>query len=125
VASNIEIYEHHEEEEEEEETNETQNSEPEAMLVEIEDESCEPLTSIISSSTTTTPVTQIQIPIFKFDFANRESRHDPADNLQTIKEILDVYDKASNSILTIYQKSEVSITIIKVSGREFNDEIAI
>lgn len=72
MASNIEIYEHHEEDEEEE-TNETQNSEPEAMLVEIEDESCEPLASVISSSTTT-PVTQVQIPIFKFDFANRDSR---------------------------------------------------
>lgn len=124
MASNIEIYEHHEEEEEEEiNENETQNSEPEAMLVEIEDESCEPLASIISSSATTTPVTQIQIPIFKFDFANRDSRHDPADNLQTIKEILDVYDKASNSILTIYQKSEVSITIIKVRFDTFSNDI--
>lgn len=68
VASNIEIYEQHEEGNEEEV--ETAHSEPEAMLVEIEDESCEPLLSASS----TTPVTQIQIPIFKFDFANRDSR---------------------------------------------------
>lgn len=67
VASNIEIYEHHEEESNE---IETPHSEPEAMLVEIEDESCEPL----ASASTTTPVTQMQIPIFKFDFANRDSR---------------------------------------------------
>lgn len=36
------------------------------MLVEIEDDTFETVSNA-------TPITQIQIPIFKFDFANRDS----------------------------------------------------
>jgi hypothetical protein len=46
---------------------ETENDEPEAMLVEIEDDNYETVSNA-------TPVTQKQIPVFKFDFANRDSR---------------------------------------------------
>jgi len=46
---------------------ETENDEPEAMIVEVEDENFETVPNV-------TPITQMQIPIFKFDFANRDSR---------------------------------------------------
>ena len=46
---------------------ETETDEPEAMLVEIEDDNYETISNA-------TPITQMQIPIFKFDFANRDSR---------------------------------------------------
>lgn len=49
------------------ENNDMENDEPEAILVEIEDDSYETVSNA-------TPITQIQIPIFKFDFANRDSR---------------------------------------------------
>lgn len=48
-------------------TNEAETDEPEAMLVEVEDDNFETVSNA-------TPITQIQIPIFKFDFANRDSR---------------------------------------------------
>lgn len=60
VVSNLEIYQQSRE-------NVTENDEPEAMLVEIEDDAFETVSNA-------TPITQIQIPIFKFDFANRDSR---------------------------------------------------
>lgn len=61
VVSNLEIYQRSKE------NNETENDEPEAMLVEIEDDAYETVSNA-------TPITQMQIPIFKFDFANRDSR---------------------------------------------------
>lgn len=65
VVSSLEIY-----QQSSKENNETENDEPEAMLVEIEDDCFEAAPSISN----TTPITQMQIPIFKFDFANRDSR---------------------------------------------------
>lgn len=50
-------------------TNEAETDEPEAMLVEVEDDNFETVSNA-------TPITQMQIPIFKFDFANRDSRWD-------------------------------------------------
>lgn len=41
--------------------------EPEAMLVEIEDDTLE-------TTSVATPIVQMQIPIFKFEFANRDLR---------------------------------------------------
>lgn len=43
-------------------------------------------------------------------------RHEPADCIRAIKEVLDVLENANNSILDIYKTSEVSITSIKVSS---------
>lgn len=57
---------------------ETETDEPEAMLVEIEDDNYE-------SVSNATPITQMQIPIFKFDFANRDSRW----GLRFINQIID------------------------------------
>lgn len=48
---------------------EISNYEPEAVIVEVEDEGLE----FMPVSAETTPL-QIQIPIFKFDFANRDSK---------------------------------------------------
>lgn len=61
VVSNLDIY------CQSKDHTETENDEPEAMLVEIEDENYETVSNA-------TPVTQMQIPVFKFDFANRDSR---------------------------------------------------
>lgn len=110
--------------------NETENDEPEAMIVEIEDDSCESVQPVSSD----TPLTQMPIPIFKFDFANRDSRyadhrckpfekvlsnrfhsHEPADCIRVIKDVMKVFENANNSILDIYKTNEVSITSIKVS----------
>lgn len=63
--SSLEIY-----QQSSKDNNETENDEPEAMLVEIEDDSFD----IVQPVAVTTPITQMQIPIFKFDFANRDSR---------------------------------------------------
>lgn len=41
-------------------------------------------------------------------------RHEPADYLRAIKDILEVFENANNSILDIYKTNEVSITSIKV-----------
>lgn len=43
------------------------------------------------------------------------SRHEPADCVRAIKEILEVFENANNNILDIYKTSEVSITCIKVT----------
>lgn len=61
MVSNLEIYQQLKED------NEKENDEPEAMLVEIEDDTFETVSNA-------TPITQIQIPIFKFDFANRDAK---------------------------------------------------
>lgn len=58
MASSLDIY---------SQSKDTDAEEPEAMLVEIEDET-------LDSVSNATPITQMQIPIFKFDFANREMR---------------------------------------------------
>lgn len=101
------------------------------MIVEIEDDSCESVQPVSSD----TPLTQMPIPIFKFDFANRDSRyadrfekalskyfysnhfrsHEPADCIRVIKDVMKVFENANNSILDIYKTNEVSITSIKVS----------
>lgn len=44
--------------------------EPEAVIVEVEDDGME----CIPVSTETTPL-QIQIPVFKFDFANKDTKY--------------------------------------------------
>lgn len=67
VVSSFDIY-----QQSSKDNNETENDEPEAMLVEIEDDSFE----IVQPVSAATPITQMQIPIFKFDFANRDSRFD-------------------------------------------------
>lgn len=99
--------------------------EPEAMLVEIEDDTLE-------TTSVATPIVQMQIPIFKFEFANRDLRwdqywtklraldylifrHDRVDCLRAVGEILEVFENANNSILDIYKTSEVSITSIKAN----------
>lgn len=41
--------------------------------------------------------------------------YEPADCIRVIKEIMDVFENANNSILDIYKTNEVSITSIKVS----------
>lgn len=65
VVSSLDIY-----QQSSKDNNEMENDEPEAMLVEIEDDSYECVQPVSSA----TPITQMQIPIFKFDFANRDSR---------------------------------------------------
>lgn len=44
--------------------------EPEAVIVEVEDDGLE----LLPLSTETTPL-QIQIPVFKFDFANKDTKY--------------------------------------------------
>lgn len=81
------------------------------MIVEVEDDAFEIITPIAA----TTPITQIQIPIFKFDLANKDARNDSTmDTLNSIKELQNVFNSANNSISDIYINKEVSITNIKV-----------
>lgn len=81
------------------------------MIVEVEDDAFEITTPIAA----TTPIMQTEIPIFKFDLANRDSNNDSTmDTLNSIKELQNVFNSANNSISDIYINNEVSITNIKV-----------